>query len=1003
VGMDTVKNDQPMPEPNKCPQCSMPLPSGALDGLCPACLLKMGAAADTVTDAKQPPFLPPSVAELVPLFPQLEILELIGKGGMGAVYKARQKQLDRIVALKILPPGIGHDAAFAERFAREAKALAKLNHPNIVTLYEFGDAGGQFYFLMEFVDGVNLRQLLQAGRISAREALAIVPQICDALQFAHDQGIVHRDIKPENILLDRRGRVKVADFGLAKIVESRDDATNLSASEKNPENLTDAGKTMGTPNYMSPEQIAAPGEVDNRADIYALGVVFYQMLTGELPGKKIEPPSKKVQIDVRLDEIVLRALEKNPELRFQQVSEVKTCMETIAATPPEGSLREEARSESEKSNESIVTSAAAKSPLRSGALTGFIVFLAIIVLAIGVTLLLPRTYVGVARVQLADDNAEHIQTECAEIRSSDCLRKVASDLKLAERWSKKYGVRVNNEDQIEELLRSKIDVQSARNTSLAFIWVYDEYAGEAADIANTIAEDYCALHGGKIIDRAILPLKPIRPNVLLNIFIGALLGLGFGVFTGIAVGLFSFWRMHKASPPTIQKPDRFWRWFAVAVFAMISIPILISIVGLLAAIAIPNFVKARARAQDAQMLGTQNNPFDSTTNFYIGQTNFPLGDLIEITSVERTKNQMTVRGFYNLVSHDQADIALYITTTNNADNGETNVPEKFNQTKPAFKGGRAFLLMRSHLVPGLPHISMYAEGKPFASIYFGNKEEAAEERSANWITNEAPASAETWSPASDEKPDFQTILNSAKSLMIEGSYEEALQRYLWYFDHSRNDAGQKGVRLSFALSDWIELGRRYPKAKQALIEIRDADAQKFSEGMGYSELFQEIVGINQYLNDDDATLALFKTIDQRDPQLAGQCFLFAENLLVQKGEYETCRKYTDDPQAAFERIRRSWQQMKKFEEQNAARSDEQQKRFQEMGKTNAIFAHMPFFPTPPPFADNHFIEQTRQLVKILVATGDKSEAEKIQAEALAIQDDARLKSAVSDAEQKIKK
>ena len=217
-----AKADQP-----KCPQCGTPLPTGVLTGLCPACLLKMGAQADTVTEAKQQAFNPPTVAELAPLFPQLEILELVGKGGMGAVYKARQKQLDRIVALKILPPGIGADPTFAERFAREAKALAKLNHPGIVTLFEFGVVSASqpstinsplFFFLMEFVDGVNLRQLLHAGRVSAREALAIVPQICDALQFAHDQGIVHRDIKPENILLDRRGRVKVADFGLAKIV-----------------------------------------------------------------------------------------------------------------------------------------------------------------------------------------------------------------------------------------------------------------------------------------------------------------------------------------------------------------------------------------------------------------------------------------------------------------------------------------------------------------------------------------------------------------------------------------------------------------------------------------------------------------------------------------------------------------------------------------------------------------------------------------------------------------
>jgi serine/threonine protein kinase/LysM repeat protein len=359
--------------PEKCPQCGTPLPTGALAGLCPACLLKAGAAADTATEGKQTAFNPPLVAELAAKFPQLEILELIGKGGMGAVYKARQKELDRIVALKILPPGIGDDPAFAGRFAREAKALAKLNHPGIVTLYEFGRAGSPlpaeaaieterrarsdapyqnaplYYFLMEFVDGVNLRQLLHAGRVSPREALAIVPQICDALQFAHDQGIVHRDIKPENILLDRRGRVKVADFGLAKIVAQASSpassggvpATSSEATEPggsaNPQagnpalqELTDAGKVMGTPQYMAPEQKDQPDAVDHRADIYALGVVFYQMLTGELPGKKIEPPSSKVQIDVRLDEVVLRALEKKPELRYQQASVLKTQVETIA-------------------------------------------------------------------------------------------------------------------------------------------------------------------------------------------------------------------------------------------------------------------------------------------------------------------------------------------------------------------------------------------------------------------------------------------------------------------------------------------------------------------------------------------------------------------------------------------------------------------------------------------------------------------------------------------------
>jgi tetratricopeptide (TPR) repeat protein/predicted Ser/Thr protein kinase len=338
--MDTVKQESTMPA--RCPQCGTPLPVGALAGLCPACLLQAGAAADTVTDAKQPAFQPPTVAELAAKFPQLEILDLIGKGGMGAVYKARQTQLDRVVALKILPPGIGDDPAFAERFAREAKALAKLNHPGIVAIYDFGRADGLFYFLMEFVDGVNLRQLLQASRIAPREALAIVPQICDALQFAHDQGIVHRDIKPENILLDRRGRVKVADFGLAKIVgaDAERSAVHGPGGITAPRNLTESGKVMGTPQYMAPEQKEQPDAVDHRADIYALGVVFYQMLTGELPGKTIAPPSSKVQIDVRLDEVVLRALEKKPELRFQQASVLKTEVETIATSS--GGSRQEA-------------------------------------------------------------------------------------------------------------------------------------------------------------------------------------------------------------------------------------------------------------------------------------------------------------------------------------------------------------------------------------------------------------------------------------------------------------------------------------------------------------------------------------------------------------------------------------------------------------------------------------------------------------------------------------
>jgi serine/threonine protein kinase len=306
-----------------CPSCHKPLPPDVPLGLCPECLIKAGVGTEA-GGTPGPTFVPAPVEEIAKLFPQLEIIGFIGKGGMGAVYKARQPSLDRFVALKILPPTSASDPGFAERFNREARALARLNHPNIVMVHDFGRAGALHYLLMEFVDGGNLRQVEAAGRLAPEQALAIVPQICDALQYAHNEGIVHRDIKPENILLDKKGRVKITDFGIAKIL-------GLTV-EKEP--LTGARDVMGTPHYMAPEQVEKPRTVDHRADIYSLGVVFYEMLTGELPLGKFAPPSRKVQVDVRLDEVVLHALEKEPELRYQQASQVKTAVENIATKGP---------------------------------------------------------------------------------------------------------------------------------------------------------------------------------------------------------------------------------------------------------------------------------------------------------------------------------------------------------------------------------------------------------------------------------------------------------------------------------------------------------------------------------------------------------------------------------------------------------------------------------------------------------------------------------------------
>lgn len=278
------------------------------------------SGAETAPGDTQPT---PGIEEISRLFPHLEIVECLGRGGMGVVYKARQPRLDRWVALKIISPGREKDPRFAERFAREARSLARLSHPSIVAIHDFGEVAGHFFLLMEYVDGLNLRALLRARNLAPEAALRIVPAICEALQYAHQQGIVHRDIKPENILIDPQGRVKIADFGIAKIL----------GAEPPPEPLTGDQQVVGTPNYMAPEQVEKPASVDHRADIYSLGVVFYEMLTGELPLGKFPPPSNKVQIDVRLDEIVLHALEKEPERRYQQAAEVKTALQSLKQAP----------------------------------------------------------------------------------------------------------------------------------------------------------------------------------------------------------------------------------------------------------------------------------------------------------------------------------------------------------------------------------------------------------------------------------------------------------------------------------------------------------------------------------------------------------------------------------------------------------------------------------------------------------------------------------------------
>ncbi|WP_166647217.1 protein kinase domain-containing protein [Prosthecobacter fusiformis] len=259
--------------------------------------------------------------ELEPLFPGYHGFEFIDRGGMGAVYSATQNSLERRVAIKILPPEMGQDVAFVERFHQEARLLARLQHPHIVAVYDFGrNASGHLFIVMEYVEGTSLLEIMKAERLPLSKILEVTAQVCEALQFAHDQGVIHRDIKPTNILIDVRGSVRVADFGLAKLAVASQPLTTRSRT----------GLVMGTPGYAAPEQRRGDADLDHRADIFSLGVTLYEMLTSHLPVGVFEPPSKKSEAPAILDKVVTRALRERPAARFQRASDMHKAILNVA-------------------------------------------------------------------------------------------------------------------------------------------------------------------------------------------------------------------------------------------------------------------------------------------------------------------------------------------------------------------------------------------------------------------------------------------------------------------------------------------------------------------------------------------------------------------------------------------------------------------------------------------------------------------------------------------------
>ncbi|MBX3740763.1 MAG: serine/threonine protein kinase [Akkermansiaceae bacterium] len=264
------------------------------------------------------PFSAPSPEELASLFPGYAIDSLIACGGMGAVYHARQVALDREVAIKILPREFSADEAFRDGFAAEARAMAKLNHPNLIGVYDFGEVDGMLFIIMEFVPGQSLYHAAYQTRIEPKEAARLMAEICSGIAEAHRAGLLHRDIKPANVLLDAHKRPKVGDFGLARPI-------GTAAQE---------GEVIfGTPGYTAPEVVDHPSRVDARADVFSLGVMLHELLTGKLPSADPRPPSAICGCSPKFDEIVKRATQPVAALRYPDAGAMEAGLKDLATVP----------------------------------------------------------------------------------------------------------------------------------------------------------------------------------------------------------------------------------------------------------------------------------------------------------------------------------------------------------------------------------------------------------------------------------------------------------------------------------------------------------------------------------------------------------------------------------------------------------------------------------------------------------------------------------------------
>lgn len=775
-----------MSQDNRCPACGAPVPGRSPLGLCPGCLLKRGfdTAAPGQASADFGDYTPPTPEQLAARFPDLEILDFIGRGGMGIVYKARQKHLNRLVALKILHPKIASDPAFAERFVREARALALLSHPHVVGVYDFGQApppacersegasadetsgAPLYYFLMEFVDGVNLRQLMQTRRLTPKEALSIVPPVCDALQCAHDHGIVHRDIKPENLLIDKAGVVKIADFGIAKIMAS---STEQEADAKPAAPPSAATQGLGTPDYAAPEQHATNGEVDHRADIYSLGVVLYEMLTGERPTDKFEAPSNRIQVDVRIDEIVLRALEKTPELRFATATEFRTQVESLKQTPATPSVKPPTASPTKP--DQALTKFAYSAAWASA------------VFAAATWLTMPNP---------------------PAIFQWGILVAALAGLVLA--IPVRHTPRGN-----WALWFSSIQIVAWLVIGTAFSFARPDI--KQVDTALSIPPEYS-------------PVRSQFPKA------SHLSKHGHSVFVthdDVDVQhVFYYEGNFGTSSTNSQRPPAWTDQGGIELYP------------------------------SSRTFGFRRDSDDSTH--------------LQVNGKQYDLRQGRVFALYKEGTVEQLKLFPSLAKANHPEEFAKLIAPARAMNEPPVTVAKLRMQLEATEEQLRDATKAYTPTHPFITELIKSIEVL--KKKIEEQTGESVAANETWSPtlAPGEKPDLQRIFSEAQELRAHSRYEEALQRHLWLHHHAlETDPSFSAVRLSFWLSDWFELGRRYPKAKQALIEIRDRDIREFATGHGHLDLFMDVSRINTYLQEEAATLILLKSIEQLDPALAKQC------------------------------------------------------------------------------------------------------------------------------------